>query len=125
MMRLPVSVKPILPLAARTASPDPSDDFDNQYYSGIRVVVDVTAINLTPSITVTIEGKDKLSGKYFTLLESAAITNTGTTVLLVYPGIVEAANLKASNVLGSVWRIRVTHGDGDSITYSVNSELLP
>ena len=88
-------------------------------------MIDVTAISATPSVTFTIQGKDDLSGKYYTILASAAITGTGTTVLRVYPGLTAAANLTANDVLPGTWRLITTHGDADSITYSVGASLIP
>lgn len=106
--------------AARTTH-RPSDDFENIDGRGVRVVIDVTAIAASPSVVFTIQGKDHVSGKYYDLLASAAVTGTGTTVLTVYPGIAATANVAASNVLPLFWRINVVGADADSITYSVGA----
>lgn len=112
--------------AARTANPTAMDDQTNEKRNrGIRVVINVTAVTSTPSVVFTIQGKDIVSGEYFTLLASAAITGTGTTVLVVYPGLTASANAVANNVLSSVWRVIAVHGDSDSITYSVSADPLP
>jgi hypothetical protein len=108
---------------ARTVTEN-SRDFQNAYGKGIQLIIDVTAISATPSVTFAIQGKCPVSGKYYTLLTSAAITGTGTTVLRVYPGLTVAANLVASDSLPSTWRVVATHGDADSITYSVGAHLL-
>lgn len=113
----------VLPSAARTASVN-SDDQENIEGRGVKLVVDVTAVTATPSITVTIQGKDHVSGKYYDILESAAITATGTTVLTVFPGIAATANEAASDVLPRDWRVEVTHADTDSITYSIGACTL-
>ena len=113
-----------LPLLARTAAPAVLADQENDEHDGLRVVVDVTAIGTAPSITVIIEGLDRLSGKYFTLLSSAAITAVGTTVLKLFPGAPVTANASANDALPGTWRIRVTHANGDSITYSIGVERL-
>jgi len=81
--------------AARTATVNGADQV-NYNHRGLIVVVDVTAVVDTPSVVFTIQGKDEVSGKYYTLLASAAITGTGTTVLRVYPGLTAAANLVAT-----------------------------
>ena len=57
---------------ARTATPDPKI-IPNLDGSGVVVVIDVTAINATPSVTPTIQGVDPVSGKKYTLLTGAAI----------------------------------------------------
>lgn len=110
--------------AARTATSN-SIDFQNNDCSRLTVVIDVTAISATPSVVFTIEGFDKLSGKYFTILASAAITGTGTTVLRVGPALTAAANLVANDQLPAFWRIKAVHGDADSITFSVGCHLIP
>lgn len=109
--------------AARTASPTPVE-LPTESARGAAVVVDVTAINLTPSVTFHIETQDPASGKWIALLSSAAIAAVGTTRLVVYPGIAPAANAKADDVLGARVRIRPVHADADSITYSVGVEFL-
>lgn len=113
----------LLESAARTTSVN-SVDFTNVFFKGGHFVVDVTSTSLTPSITVSIQGKDELSGKYYDILVSAAITTVGTTVLRVYPGISSTANLSASDVLPKKYRVKVTHADADSITYSVGASLV-
>jgi hypothetical protein len=109
--------------AARTASVD-SSDLTNGFGKGLHLVIDVTAVAATPSITVTIQGKDALSGKYYTILASAAITATGTTVLKVHPGLTAAANAAANDLLPRTWRVSVTNADADSITYSVGYSIV-
>lgn len=110
--------------AARTTDPTPADQ-TNANARGLHVIIDVTAITATPSVVFTIQGKDPASGKYYTLLASAAITAAGTTVLRVYPGLTVAANLTANDVLPRTWRVVAVHGDADSITYSVGYSLIP
>jgi len=114
----------VLASAARTAAPD-THEFDASRcdYSALYVVIDVTAIAATPSITVTVSGVDYVSGKVFTVLASAAITATGTTVLHIGPGITAAANAQEDQHVPPVFRVTVTHGDADSITYSVGGLL--
>lgn len=111
----------VLASAARTATVN-SSDFEGSA-NAANVVIDVTAASATPSITVKIQGKDVLSGAYYDILTSAAITGTGTTVLKVGPGTTAAANLAVSETLPNVWRVRVEHADADSITYSVGASV--
>lgn len=113
----------ILASAARTAATN-SADFTNYNARGAHFIVDVTAITATPSITVTIQGKDPVSSKYYDLLVSNAITATGTTVLKVYPGIGQIANGAASDILPRTYRVSVAHADADSITYSIGANLV-
>ena len=113
----------LLASAARTAtvSSAPQTNYNGR---GVRVFIDVTASAATPSVVFTVEVADPISGTYTAVLTSAAITGAGHTVLRVYPGITAAANLAASDILGRTWRVTATHGDADSITYSVGYALL-
>lgn len=104
---------------ARTATPD---TMEFELPRGTRFghfVIDVTAITATPSVTFTISGVDRVSGKVYTILASAAITAVGTTVLKVGPGLTAATNSVANDVLPQVIRISASHLDADSITYSM------
>ena len=107
--------------AARTAT----DTFEAQNYHGryLTVVIDVTAVAATPSVVFTIQGVDPLSAKAYTLLASAAVTATGTTVLHVGPGLTAAANAVANLPVPYNWQLLATHADADSITYSVGYAL--
>jgi hypothetical protein len=99
------------------------DDQTNISARGVAVVVDITAITGTsPTLTVTIEGKDTASGKYYTLLASVALSATGTTVLTVYPGLSAAANSVANDVLPRTWRVKTAiGGTGPSVTATVGA----
>lgn len=114
----------VLASAARTASPtDVEFDCRGVLYDVLHLIIDVTAVAATPSITVTIQGIDKVSGKDYTILASAAITATGTTVLKVGQGLTAAANTVANDKLPPVWKVDVAHADADSITYSIGGQL--
>lgn len=113
----------ILSSAARTATVN-SSDFNNNEYRGAQIVIDVTAVAATPSVVFSVEGYDDISGQYYSILDSAAITGTGTTVLTVYPGATASANVSTGNVIPATWRITATHADADSITYSVGANLV-
>lgn len=117
----------VYPSATRTVTPTDSngvgtDDKSNNFGNSIIVFIDVTSINAgTPSVVFTVEGKDPVSGKYYTLLASAAIVAVGTTVLRVNPGLTAAANTIAKDMLPSLWRVKAVHADGQAITYSVGA----
>lgn len=115
----------LLGSGARTTTTEVVQD-DTPYYDqrkGLQVIINVTAIAATPSVVPTIEGYEEQAGVYYTLLTGAAITGTGLTVLTVYPGIAAVANLAVSNFLPPVWKLKMTHGDADSITYYVGAHL--
>lgn len=110
----------ILPSAARTATVV-SGVFSAEEVVASTFIIDVTATSATPSITAKIEGKDPLSGAFWTVLEDAAITSTGTTFLQVGKDITAAANVAANQFLPEEFRVTVTHADADSITYSISA----
>lgn len=113
----------LLASGARIASINTNDQI-NKDFSGIHIIIDVTSITDTPSVVPVIEAKDPISGKYYALLTGAAITATGTTILKVFPGATAAANLAANDILPLVYRVKMTHGDADSITYSISANLI-
>lgn len=109
--------------AARTASGN-SGDLPNLNARGVEVVIDVTAVPTVETVTFTIEGKDPTSGKYYTLLASAALSAAGTVVLRVYPGAATTANLSANLPVPRAWRVKVVHSASGSFTYTVGANLL-
>ena len=113
----------VLASAARTATPTKAVQ-SNPGARGLHLIIDVTAVTATPSVVFTIQGYSALGGDYYTVLASAAITATGTTVLRVYPGLTAAANTVANDVLPPAWAVDAVHGDADSITYSVAASYL-
>lgn len=112
----------ICSVAGATASFN-SPDYQNPDGRGIKVFVDTTVIG-TGSITVTIQGKDPTSGKYVTLLASAAITTNTTGVYTVYPGLPATANVSANDILPRVWRIAVTANNANAATYSIGASVI-
>lgn len=113
----------LLASAARTATVATSDQSNNDH-RGCVVIINVSDSADTPSVVATIQGKDELSGVYYTILASAAITGAGTTVLRVFPGATIAANLVANDVLPSTWRVNFVAADADSLTYSAAAQMV-
>lgn len=116
--------KTIYASAARTATPTAAEHI-MEGRRGLHLVINVTSVTASPSVTPKIEAYSGVAGVWYTVLEGSAITATGTTVLKVYPGIATAANGAASDIIPDVWRLTMTHGDADSITYSVAAHLVP
>jgi hypothetical protein len=98
-----------------------SGDQQNPTFRGIKVVVNITAISgTTPTLTVTLQGKDLASGTYYTLLASAALNATGQTVLTVYPGLTASANVTANDIVPRTFHIvAAIGGTTPSVTYTV------
>lgn len=109
----------LLASAAHTTTQTASDQ-TNYNGRGVTVVLDVTNAG-TGSITLEIDGKDPVSGKYFALLTGAAVTSNSTNVYTVYPGATVTANVSASTFLPRTWRVVVTANNANSITYSVGA----
>lgn len=108
--------------AARTTTVTQADQ-TNYNHKGIIAVLDVTVPG-TGSITLEIDGKDPVSGKYYAILTGAAVTTTTTNIYRVYPGLTAAANATASDVLPRTWRLKITANNSNSITYSCGVMLI-
>lgn len=104
--------------AARTAT-EVSGTFSAEQVLSSIFVIDATAEVSTASVVFSIEGKDPLSGVFYNIIDSAAIEAVGTTTIQVGPNIIAAANIAANEMLPAEFRITATHGDADSLTYSV------
>lgn len=113
----------ILPSAARTASV--SKEIPNNGWRGLLIVVDVTALSATPAVTPQLEVKNEAGQWQAIWTAAAAITATGDYEYLLYPG---ASGGNFTQVAGIPVplesRLVFTHGDADSITYSVRGHWL-
>jgi hypothetical protein len=103
-----------------------SIDQKNFNGKGILVGVNITALTgTTPTLTVTLQGKDLASGVYYTVLASAALSATGFTLLSVYPGLVAAANLTVNSPLPKTWRISsVIGGTTPAVTATIGASVI-
>lgn len=98
-------------------------DQTNYSARGLVVVLDMTVVG-TGSVTLEIDGKDPVSGKYYAILTGAAVVTNVTNVYRVYPGLVAAANVTANDILPRTWRVKVTANNANSATYSVGAMLV-
>lgn len=125
MTMLPTDVVVFASAAQTTTQTQP--DQDNAVlggYQGIAVVLDVTVPG-TGSVTLSIQGKDPASGKYYTLLAGAAVTTATTNLYTVHPLVANVANVSASALLPRKFRVLVTANNANAMTYSVGATLLP
>lgn len=97
-------------------------DIDCSTAKGAVINVDITAIT-AGTMTLTVEGKDETSGKYYTILTSAALAAVATTTLRIYPGLVAAANVTVNDILPTKFRVRVTVVTGP-VTMTVGAALV-
>lgn len=102
-------------------------DFSDNRATGLIVGINITSITgASPTLTVTLQGKDPISGTYYTVLASAALTATGYTELVVYPGATVAANVSASRPVPITWRINTAvGGTTPAVTATVSVQTVP
>jgi hypothetical protein len=98
-------------------------DLENLSSRGAHIVIKITGLTGT-SATFTVQGKDALSGDYYTILASAALTGTGTTVLRIYPGLTASANLVASDVIPRFFRVIMTAASLTDLDATVGVSLI-
>lgn len=110
-----------IPAGATTTVTGP--DFVNNNARGVTVTLDMTTVG-TGSVTLTIQGKDQASGKYYTILAGAAVITNSTNRYFVFPGAPVAANVSANDELPYIWRILVTANNANPTTYSVGGCTL-
>lgn len=95
-----------------------SPDIDTTGCAFLNVVVDITAVGSSGTVTVTIQGKDQASGKYYDILASSALASNATTRLKVGPQISASANAIAQDYLPKTIRIKHVVGTAASV-YSI------
>lgn len=110
-------------LTAAAAGTYTSDDQLNVSGRSVQVIFDAT-VATTTSAVLTIQGKDPVSGKYFTLLAGAAVTTVSTNVYTVGPGATVTANVGANASLPLVWRVSiVVTGGASALTATVGANV--
>lgn len=112
----------VLPSGSRTTT-QTSADIINPNHNSLSVILDVTVPG-TGSVTVSIDGKDPASGKYYNILTGAAVTTATTVRYRVSPSIASVANSIAQDILPRTFRVVVTHNNANAITYSVGYSLV-
>ncbi|HLA60918.1 MAG TPA: hypothetical protein VK626_01610 [Nitrospiraceae bacterium] len=92
---------------------------------GVKVVLDMT-VNAggAGSVTLTIQGKDVVSGKYYTLLVGAAVVTVSTNVYELYPGLPATANVSANTLLPRTWRVITTANNANATSYTVGASVI-
>lgn len=105
---------------------DPSAaEFCPRGATGMTVTTSVTVISgAGATLTVHVEGYDKASGTWVTLLTSAGYVATGAVVITIDPRIVAATNVVAQKGLMERMRVRpVKSGTTTTLTYSIGASL--
>jgi|SRR5262245_35664813 len=95
----------LLASGAISANANGSDQL-NYNARGVKLFINTGAFGSGSSaITVTLQGKDPVSGQYYTILASASLTAGTFLVLSAYPGLTASANVTANDVLPRTFRI--------------------
>lgn len=103
-----------------------SSDFDPSVnYKGAMFYLTATENSGTATVDVKIQRKD-LDGNYFDIGGGAfaQVSATGTSQLIIYPGIAETANETVSDVLSDVFRAVVTVGGTGDYDLKLVAEYL-
>ncbi len=109
--------------ATRSASID-SEVYINYNSKGGHFIINVSAIAVDATITVTVQGADPNSLDYYDILVGTTISTIGVHVLKVYPGIGQIPNGSASDILPRFFRVSVLYGGTDTIAYAVVCSLV-
>lgn len=115
-----------LPSAARTTAQTLTDQ-SNLYVTGIEAVCNVTSASGTGGLQLQIQGKDLVSGSYYTISTTTANTTTGVIRNIVGANVFNVAatgnNVNVNTYVPYTWRIVVAVGDASSYTYSCGYTL--
>lgn len=112
----------LVTLSAAGASTVNGADQTNYNGRGAQIVVDIT-VATAMTLTINIQGKDAISGKYYTILSSAAFATVSTNQLTVYPGSAVTANVSIPMPLPRIWRIQAVV-TGTSVTATVGASVI-
>lgn len=119
----------VLSVASGTTT-QTSTDQANVNFRGAYIIVNVTTLTGTsPTLTPKIQGKDPVSGQYFSLLlATAAISAAGTFVYLIYPNAAAGAQgvtQSSGFSLPAHWNIAMTAGGTvTNEAYTVSASYL-
>lgn len=100
------------------------DLVNNHGHRGITVTLSTTAIG-TGSVTVVIEGKDRASGTYWTILSGAAVITNTVNRYWVFPGATVTANVSANDTLPEIYRVRLVANNANAVTATLGGCTLP
>lgn len=126
----------IYSLAARTGSPTWVLQ-KNAGAQGIYIMIYVSAVADTPSVTPQLVlasplETSSISTPYKVVWQASAITDTGTYVYLLHPGVVDwvhsgytGIDAMAAIPIPNRWALTMNHADADSITYQVLYSYIP
>lgn len=97
-------------------------DIDTGGAQYLNVVLDMTVVG-TGSVTLNINGLDPASGKYYTILNGAAVAGNSTNRYKVGPTVTASANAIAQDYLPAVIQLKVVANNANAATYSLGYAL--
>lgn len=116
----------LVPSGTRTAATGQGDAVVNANGSGGVFYINVSTVSGTaPTLGVTIQGQDPVSGQWVNIGSTANITAAGLTVLSIHPSLTAAANVAIATMLPRTLRaIWAIGGTTPSFTFSVGAALV-
>jgi len=104
-----------------------SADLTNRGAAGVIIYFNVSAVPGTDTVTLSVEGKDPVSGNYGVIFTAAAIATTVQPArYIIYPG---ASGTGPTATLACpiprTWRVKITHSAASNFTYSVGAAYVP
>jgi hypothetical protein len=116
----------LITLTAQGSGTVNSADQINVNGKGLVIGTNLTVLT-AGSLTINIQGKDVVSGQYYTIASSAAIAATGFNNLVVYPGVTP---ITATNTVGSfsavlprTWRVQAVVATGPA-TATIGASVI-
>jgi hypothetical protein len=124
MNQHPVHQTALASVALRAINTYLSPEYDNSHgFHGAHLIIDFTTRTGTATLTVTLEGYDFTSAKWYTLIASTALAAVATTQLLSYPGATAVANSVGQWGIPSRFRVKAVVAS-DTATFSIGLELV-
>ena len=113
----------VFPIASYS-SEEESDELENYNCRGAHFIIYIDDIETDAVITPKIYGVDAESGEYYLILAGTALSDLGTYVLKVYPGIGQIPNASASDILPRDFLMIMEYSGTGTIDYSVGVTLM-
>lgn len=114
--------------SAKTATGNSAAAITNASGNGVLLFLNITAVSgTTPTLDLKVQVQDPVSSLWFDVpgASFAQRTATGTGILCIMPGVVEAANSKVSYPLPRTYRLAWTiGGTTPSFTFSVGAQYI-
>ncbi len=112
-----------IPSASRTATAGAFVGKNTQGHRGLALVVNITTIG-TGSLTATIRAV-LADGSKPILLASAALVANGLTVIELYPGGPDTANLRSGVGCPLDFELEIVANNANAVVYSAEAWLIP